>query len=285
MALLSVSWSTSSSPPASEFPSCSWASIGWPFRHFAGRPPVSRFSDMARRAVFGHGSTLSFWTWLDAQFSMARRSAFFLGVLTLHAVLWSLLRRPLLACRPRVPRCWARHCVQFGFASSGSSSLLPSWPRLSAAPPSAAPLAALSLLPCLCGAFWPRLRGRALLPRPLGRAAGRAVAAPSRPRPRLVVPRLLWPRLLWPRLWPRFWPRLLGRACSASCLAFAGFALSLAWLRPWSRPLGRAFSAAPFPPAAWLGHSSMLPSSFRRWSLNAGLRVGGILDDGGADAA
>jgi hypothetical protein len=102
---------------------CAWMAVSSLFRQTS----VSRFSDMARRSVFGHGSTLSFWTWLDAQFSRARRSAFFLGVLTLHAVLWSLLRRPLLACRPHVPRCWARHCVQFGFTSSGSSPLLPSW--------------------------------------------------------------------------------------------------------------------------------------------------------------
>jgi hypothetical protein len=43
-------------PPG--FPSCSWASIGWPFRHFSGRPPVSRFSDMARRSVFPVSSAL-----------------------------------------------------------------------------------------------------------------------------------------------------------------------------------------------------------------------------------
>jgi hypothetical protein len=96
---------------------------------FAWMAVSSLFRQTSVFPVFGHGSTLSFRTWLDAQFSRFPRlcTAFFLGVLTLHAVLWSLLRRPLLACRPHVPRCWARHCVQFGFTSSGSSPLLPSW--------------------------------------------------------------------------------------------------------------------------------------------------------------
>jgi hypothetical protein len=132
---------------------------------------------------------------------------------------------------------------------------------------------ALSSWPCLCGAFWPSLPGRASLPRPLGRFAWRAVAAPSRPRLRLVVPRLLWPRLLWLRLWPRFWPRLLGRA-------FLGLLLRLRWFRSqlwlgsaFGRALfGRAFSAAPFPPTAWLWHSSLLPSSSSPVVFHSGLR-------------